>query len=91
MKNIDLSFITINYNSSILTIKLIESIISQTKDLCFEIIVVDNASEKACSTLIELGQADALRIYGKAIGQNSNYNILNEIFVAFNDFVIFVF
>ena len=46
MKNIDLSFITINYNSSSFTIKLIESIISQTKDLCFEIIVVDNASEK---------------------------------------------
>ena len=46
MKNIDISFITINYNSSSFTIKLIESIISQTKDLCFEIIVVDNASEK---------------------------------------------
>lgn len=46
MKNIDISFITINYNSSSFTIKLIESIISQTKDLNFEIIVVDNASEK---------------------------------------------
>ncbi|MCT7498129.1 glycosyltransferase [Aliarcobacter cryaerophilus] len=46
MKNIDLSFITINYNSSILTIKLIESIVAQTKDLSFEIIIVDNASKK---------------------------------------------
>ena len=46
VKNIDISFITINYNSSSFTIKLIESIISQTKDLCFEIIVVDNSSEK---------------------------------------------
>lgn len=46
MKNIDLSFITINYNSSIFTIKLIESIVAQTKDLSFEIIIVDNASKK---------------------------------------------
>lgn len=46
MKNIDLSFITINYNSSNLTIKLVDSIISQTVNLDFEIIVVDNASKK---------------------------------------------
>lgn len=46
VKNIDISFITINYNSSILTIKLIESIVAQTKDLSFEIIIVDNASKK---------------------------------------------
>lgn len=45
MKNIDISFITINYNSSDLTIKLIESIILKTQELEFEIIVVDNASE----------------------------------------------
>jgi len=41
---------------------------------------LDNASKKACYTLTELGQADALKIYGKAIGQKSNYNLLNEIF-----------
>ncbi|MCT7531557.1 glycosyltransferase family 2 protein [Aliarcobacter cryaerophilus] len=44
MKNIDISFITINYNSSKYTIELINSIIEQTKDLLYEIIVVDNAS-----------------------------------------------
>lgn len=46
MSKIDVSFITINYNSSNLTIKLVESIISQTIGLDFEIIVVDNASQK---------------------------------------------
>ena len=45
MKKIDISFITINYNSSDLTIKLVNSIISQTIGLDFEIIVVDNASQ----------------------------------------------
>ncbi len=44
VKNIDISFITINYNSSKYTIELINSIIEQTKDLLYEIIVVDNAS-----------------------------------------------
>ena len=45
MKNIDISFITINYNSSDLTIKLVNSIILQTIGLDFEIIIVDNASQ----------------------------------------------
>lgn len=45
MSKIDVSFITINYNSSNLTIKLVESIISQTIGLDYEIIVVDNASQ----------------------------------------------
>ena len=46
MEKIEISFITINYNSSDLTIKLVDSIISQTVNLDFEIIVVDNASKK---------------------------------------------
>ena len=45
MNKIEISFITINYNSSNLTIKLVDSIISQTVNLDFEIIVVDNASQ----------------------------------------------
>ena len=45
MEKIEISFITINYNSSNLTIKLVDSIISQTVNLDFEIIVVDNASQ----------------------------------------------
>lgn len=44
--NIDVSFITINYNSSHHTIALVQSIIAHTlTDLNYEIIVVDNASE----------------------------------------------
>jgi GT2 family glycosyltransferase len=43
---IDISFITINYNSSEYTIKLIESIVEKTEGLSYEIIVVDNASEE---------------------------------------------
>lgn len=39
-----MSFITINYNSSRLTIKLIESILIKTQGLIFEIIIVDNNS-----------------------------------------------
>lgn len=43
---IDISFITINFNSSQYTIKLIESIIKNTTNILYEIIIVDNASEK---------------------------------------------
>ncbi len=44
--NIDISFITINYNSSQHTCTLIQSIIAHTShDINYEIIVVDNASE----------------------------------------------
>ena len=44
--NIDISFITINYNSSHHTIALVQSIITYTlANLSYEIIIVDNASE----------------------------------------------
>ena len=42
----DISFITINFNSSQYTIQLIESIIKNTTNILYEIIIVDNASEK---------------------------------------------
>ncbi len=41
---IDVSFITINYNSSEYTIKLVESIIANSSNFSYEIIVIDNAS-----------------------------------------------
>lgn len=41
---------------------------------------LDNASEKACSTLIELGTTDALAAYGKAIKGEGDYAIFNDIF-----------
>jgi GT2 family glycosyltransferase len=46
MEKIEISFITINYNSSDLTIKLVDSIILQTVGLNFEIIIVDNSSKE---------------------------------------------
>lgn len=45
MKKTDVSFITINYNSSNYTIALLKSILLFTK-INFEIIIVDNASKK---------------------------------------------
>jgi len=44
---VDVSFITINYNSSEHTIKLVQSIIKNTEDVSYEIIIVDNASQDA--------------------------------------------
>lgn len=46
MINTEVSFITINYNSSTYTIKLLESILENTLDVSYEVIVVDNASEE---------------------------------------------
>ncbi len=44
--SVDISFITINYNSSRHTSALVQSIIAQTsKEVNYEIVVVDNASE----------------------------------------------
>jgi len=43
--SIDVSFITINYNSSEHTIKLVDSIIKNSLDISYEIIIIDNASE----------------------------------------------
>jgi hypothetical protein len=41
---------------------------------------LDSASERACSTLFELGNSDALKLYGKAIDSGNEYNLLEKIF-----------
>ena len=41
---------------------------------------LDNVSEKAQSTLIQLGNSDALEIYGRVIADNPNYKVLKDIF-----------
>lgn len=46
MTQIEVSFITINYNSSSHTIELVNSILLNTLDVSYEIIIVDNASEE---------------------------------------------
>lgn len=45
-KDIDMSFIAINYNGLEDTCELIESLIDKIKNITYEIIVVDNASKK---------------------------------------------
>jgi uncharacterized protein len=47
---------------------------------------LDNASEKACSTLIQLGISDAFEIYGEAIKKENNpHSKLKEIFKSVID------
>lgn len=41
---------------------------------------LDNASERACSTLVELGNSDGLAIYGKSLESNGSYQVLKSIF-----------
>jgi len=54
MKKIDISFITINYNSSAYTIELIKSIEQYTSlESTYEIIIVDNASTQKEFNLLE--------------------------------------
>ena len=50
----DVSIIIVNYNTADLIVDCIESINRYTKDISFEIIVVDNnSSDKSCSVLEE--------------------------------------
>ncbi|WP_404376403.1 glycosyltransferase family 2 protein [Vreelandella aquamarina] len=46
MENVEVSFITINYNSSNYTKSLLNSILLNTKGASYEVIVVDNASSE---------------------------------------------
>jgi uncharacterized protein len=41
---------------------------------------MDNPSERACSTLIELGNSDALKHYGQSLDSESEYSLLQPIF-----------
>lgn len=50
----EVSIIIVNYNTKQLTLNCLRSIISQTKDIDFEIIVVDNASnDNSCAAIKE--------------------------------------
>lgn len=46
MNPINVSFITINYNSSKYTLELLESIKEHTKNILYEVIIIDNASKE---------------------------------------------
>lgn len=52
MKQVDLSIIIISFNTSNLLLSCINSIIRQTKDVSYEIIVVDNASTDGSPEII---------------------------------------
>ncbi len=41
---------------------------------------LDSASERACSTLLELGNSDALKAYGKSIDTENEYTLIKNIF-----------
>lgn len=41
---------------------------------------LDNASPRATSTLVELGNSDALKIYGRAIDSSNDYTLLKSVF-----------
>lgn len=45
-----------------------------------EFLSLDNPSDKACSTLMQLGSQDALEIYGKALRGEPQYQNLSSIF-----------
>lgn len=52
--NMDVSIIIVNYNTCILLKQCIESVIQQTKDISYEIIVVDNASLDASCEMLKV-------------------------------------
>ena len=62
MKPIDVSVIMVNYNSTNLLIDAVHSIFEQTRDVSFEIIVVDNASPDNGSGKIENEFRDSICI-----------------------------
>lgn len=53
MSKIDVSVIIVNYNTKDLTNQCIDSIFDKTKDVCFEVIVVDNASTDGSIELLK--------------------------------------
>ena len=71
MSDIDVSFITINYNSSDFTASLVESVFENTQGVSYEVIVVDNASERDDFQKLE----DALLGFDKVKIVRSDINV----------------
>lgn len=77
----DVSIIIVNYNSIDVIIDCINSIICKTKDLSYEIIVVDNASPDKSADFIETQFGDKLKLirsdinlgFGKANNLGADY------------------
>lgn len=80
MKSIDVTIIIVNYNTKKLTIDCIKSIIEFTKDVVYEIIVVDNASiDDTCHEIrklfpdIKLIESEINLGFGKANNLGATY------------------
>ena len=71
----DVSIIIVNYNTLTLTMQCINSIIFNTKDLIYEIIVVDNASTERC---VEVLSSDKRIIFIEA-GENLGFGKANNL------------
>jgi len=80
MKKIDVSIITINYNSSVYTLELIQSIEQTASDqYLYEIIVVDNASEQEDLTHLKkhlIGKKNIKLVENKINSGFANGNML---------------
>jgi GT2 family glycosyltransferase len=66
-KNVDVSIVIVNYKTPDLLKACVQSIVSQTRDLSYEIIIVDNHSEDESEYLIK-------SIYPEVRWINSGYN-----------------
>lgn len=78
MNNPKVSIIIVNYNSSRLLAGCIKSIMQHTKDLDFEIIVVDNNSEPYLSCLIAQKFGHTPRIRVIQLSQNIGFGAANN-------------
>ena len=52
LKRIDVSILIVSYNTRALTLAALDSIVAETKDVSYEIIVVDNASTDGSAAAI---------------------------------------
>lgn len=70
----DVSIIIVNYNTSKLINECIESIITHTKDILYEIIIIDNNTENLCETINTNGIPVTLIQLSENIGFGSANN-----------------
>ncbi len=87
MPYMDLSIIIINYNTYNLTCQCIDSIIKETKNLTYEIIIVDNAS-KECSPTKFIEKYPKIRLINNKL--NVGFGIANNqgMEIAMGDFFL---
>ncbi len=74
----DVSIIIVNYNSSGLIIECLKTIYSKTKDIDFEIIIVDNNSEKDIQSKIEKYNLNTLNIKYVLLNENIGFGRANN-------------